>query len=354
MQTWYRQLFEIAPGPIAAALFARVALAVGVPLVLGIVTGQTLAGVVAAATAMFVTMCDVGTTRRGRLLTMAAGLAAFLAGGVVGAKWGGTTYADEVVVLGSALLAGWVSNSHPGVSAIARFAAIATAASAGLQITDPIAILAVIGGGASALAAAVITWLVDPPAPDTNFMDWRSGLRRALAGADAGSRFAIFFAAAAGVAFFAAASLGVTYPYWATLTVITVMRREGMVSLSLVLHYMVGTLLGIAVAAAFSHVLQAPLALAAVAAAAAGFARIGQAMNPALGFTAFTVFLMLVVDLALAARGAPPHLMSTRLYDVGVGCVIVLVATVLAAGGIRTGAPPVPAVEGAGMPARPD
>ena len=59
--------------------------------------------------------------------------------------------------------------------------------------------------------------------------------------------------------------------------------------------------------------------------------RIGLALNPALGFTGFTVFLLLGVDLALQHEGVPQHLLAVRFYDVTIGCVLALFGT-LAAG----------------------
>jgi hypothetical protein len=65
-----------------------------------------------------------------------AGLA-ILGGGTVGAVFGDSTYADEALVLLSAFTAGWVSASHPGIAAVARFCAVATAVGAGMQFTNP-------------------------------------------------------------------------------------------------------------------------------------------------------------------------------------------------------------------------
>ena len=61
-----------------------------------------------------------------------------------------TTWADEALILASAFVAGWVSHSRPGISAAARFAALATAAGVGMQVTDPVAAAAVLIGGTSA------------------------------------------------------------------------------------------------------------------------------------------------------------------------------------------------------------
>lgn len=325
------ELFKIAPGPISLQLFARMALAVGLPLIGFTLAGQPVAGVVGGATAMFVSMCDVAATRRGRVGMMLLGLAVMAACGIVGDRFGGSTHIDELVVLGTVFIAAWVSNSHPGLATVARFGAVAAAAGVGLQIShDPLAMAAMALGGASAIVVAHATWVLLGEAPDKDLMDWRVGLRRALAGADAGPRFAICAALTAALSLLAADALGVNRPYWATLTTILVMRREGMVSLRLTLQYMLGTLLGIPIAAGLWQLSATPLMVALLCTVAAACWRPGLASNPALGFACVTVFLVLGADLAHHSIGGPAPLLLARLYDVGVGCVFAIAGTLVA------------------------
>ena len=323
-------LFKIAPGPVSLLLFVRVALAVGLPLVGFTLAGQPVAAVAGGATAMFVTLCDVGSTRSGRTKMMLLGLLAILVGGVAGDKFGGSTGIDEVLVIASAFVAAWVSNSQPGLATVARFGAVATAAGVGLQITNPQAVSAIVAGGLGAIGVGLlIAWLAALPA-DKDDMDWRAGLRRALDGADAGPRFAICAALTAAVALFAAQSLGVNRPYWATLTVILVMRREGMVSLKLTIHYLAGTLLGIPLAALLWQLAGSQVSIALLATVAAASSRLGMALNPALGFACMTMFMVLVSDLARHDPAGPAPLVAARLYDVALGGALAIVGTLLA------------------------
>ena len=69
---------------------------------------------------------------------------------------------------------------------------------------------------------------------------------------------------------------------------------------------------------------------------AAASTRLGFALNPALGYVAFTVFLIMVVELERNGGAPALPLVLTRLYDVGVGCVIALGATLLATLGHRS------------------
>ena len=45
---------------------------------------------------------------------------------------------------------------------------------------------------------------------------------------------------------------------------------------------------------------------------------------------AFTAFFMLAIDLALQGEAIHMHLLSTRLYDVAVGCALALLGTIVA------------------------
>ena len=87
------EVFKLAPGPVPALMFVRVALAVGVPMLGFTLAGQPLLAVAAGATAMFVTLCDVGSSTRSRAAMMGLGTLAILLG-AAGDKFGGGTGID--------------------------------------------------------------------------------------------------------------------------------------------------------------------------------------------------------------------------------------------------------------------
>ena len=127
---WSHDLFRLDTRRVSALIFARVALAVGVPLIGATLAGYPVAAVAGGATAMFVSLCDIGSRLAARVGTMAACLAAILGGGMLGHEFGGTAHADEIIVLLTAFFTGWVSGSYAGIAAVARFFAICTAAAA--------------------------------------------------------------------------------------------------------------------------------------------------------------------------------------------------------------------------------
>jgi Fusaric acid resistance protein-like len=327
---WNHDLFKLGPGPLPLAVALRVGAAVGVPLLGGVATGNVLPGVIAAACALLVTLADIGTMRATRVGNMVAAGFAILAGGTMGALLGGTTYADEALVLLSAFIAGWVSASHPGIAAVARSCAVATAVGAGMEFADPRVAFAAFAGTAIAITSAFLDWWLFGLPPQENLVDWRAGLRRALGGVGAGPRYAICYATTAGAALFVAKSLGVSRPYWATVAVLVVMRREGTVSLQMIVQYMIGTLAGILLAALIVRLIPALPVIALIAVACAASARLGLALNPVLGFMGLTAFFMLALDVALEGEATHIHLLSSRLYDVAIGCLLALFGTLVA------------------------
>src|SRR5262249_31702386 len=160
------------------------------------------------------------------------------------------------------LVAGWASASHPGIAAVTRYFAIAATAGGGMRFGDPDVLLSLVIGGAMAFVALLLVWKSFRVPRDHNLMDLRAGVRRGFSGTDSGIRFALCCGAAAAVALFAATSLGVKEPFWATLTVLMVMRREGIASLELTIHYAIGTIVGVIAGAAILRWVAQPLALA--------------------------------------------------------------------------------------------
>jgi Fusaric acid resistance protein-like len=328
---WTHNLFTLGPAPHPLAVALRVGAAVGVPLIGGVAAGMVIPGVIAAVCALLVTFADIGTTRAGRVSNMVAAAFAILAGGTLGALLGGTTHGDEVLVFFSAFIAGWVSASHPGIAAVARLCAIATAVGASAQFTDPAVALAAVAGAVIAIISAFLDWRLFGLPPQQNLIDWRAGLRRALGGVGAGPRYAICYAMTACVALLVAGFLGVSRPYWATIAVLVVMRREGTVSLKTIVQYMFGTLSGILLAALIVRLVPVLPVVALIAVVCAASARLGFALNPALGVMGLTAFLMLAFDITLQGEAIHMHLLSTRLYDVAVGCLLALFGTLVAA-----------------------
>jgi len=138
------------------AVVLRVACATGIPILVGMAMGEAIAGVIGASCALLTTLADIGTTYRSRIGTMAAATVAMAIGGTIGARYGGTTGAAEVTIVAAALVAGWVSGSHPGLGTIAHFFAIATTTETGLHFANPMITVVATNGDAMAIVIAIL------------------------------------------------------------------------------------------------------------------------------------------------------------------------------------------------------
>ncbi|MBS0321251.1 MAG: FUSC family protein [Proteobacteria bacterium] len=326
---WQRELFTLGSARFRAPVALRFGVAVGLPLAAGLALGAPGAGVIAAFAALLTTICDVGDTHRARFVTMTCGALGIVAGGVLGAHFGDHPYAHESLVTAAALAVGLLSGPHPALSVVARFFALAVVVGAGVEWHSTAFFFAGVGGVASALLVTALTWAL-LPRDRTNPVDWRTRIDTAFAFDRPDIRYALALTVAAAAALFAANLLALHKPYWAAVTVLMVMRREGTESLRLTLHYAVGTLLGLVAAAACVALAPATPALAAIAIATAAVTRIALAINPSLGFASFTIFVLLLLEVGMPHTGFSWVLWSTRAYDVAVGCALAILGTLAA------------------------
>ena len=109
-------------------------------------------------------------------------------------------------------------------------------AGAGMQWPSGGFLLAAAGGALSALGVIALIWAVWPGSHGGNLLDWRETVARTFAFDSPDYRFAIGITLAAATALFAASALHLNRPYWAAISLLMIMRREGTESLRLTLH----------------------------------------------------------------------------------------------------------------------
>jgi uncharacterized membrane protein YccC len=114
--------------------------------------------------------------------------------------------------------------------------------------------------------------------------------------------------------------LGLGHPYWATLTILVVLRSEMEPSADLITDRVLGTLLGVAVVALLVTAApgQGPLFAGMIVAAALRWPAFR--FHVALGTAAITVFVLLLGELLAASPRAANHLLQDRLLATMVGC----------------------------------
>ena len=114
--------------------------------------------------------------------------------------------------------------------------------------------------------------------------------------------------------------LGLGHPYWATLTILVVLRSEMEPSADLITDRVLGTLLGVAAVALLVTAApgQGPLLAGMIVAAALRWPAFR--LHVALGTAAITVFVLLLGELLAASPRAANHLLQDRLLATMVGC----------------------------------
>jgi hypothetical protein len=309
---------------------ARAALATGLPLLGGTLAGQPQLAAAAGSTALLVSLSDIGRSPHLRLVAMAVTLTAIASNCAFVAHFGSGSLADRALVVACAFAAAALGGSAPGLAIAARFAAMAALSAVGLHADQPGTLPAVLSGGAWALLLTWAAWRLWPDEADTEMLDWRTHLWPALRSARSGWRFALCAALTALAAVLLGERLHLNHAYWATLTVVMVMQREGLVSLRLLLHTIAGTLLGVVGADLLWHLCGTPLTVALATTLAAALTRLGFAHSPALGVAGFTAFVVLVIDLGQRPFADPASLLWARLVDVGLGALLALLGTLLA------------------------
>ncbi len=118
----------------------------------------------------------------------------------------------------------------------------------------------------------------------------------------------------------AGAWLGLGHPYWATLTILVVLRRGLIPSADSVSDRVLGTLMGIAAVALLVTVAPGKGSLLAGMILAAGLRWPALRMHVVLGTALITVFVLLLGELLTAAPGAAGHLLQDRLLATMLGC----------------------------------
>jgi hypothetical protein len=305
----------------------RGAVSVGGPITVGVLLGNPELGLIATLCALWPWMNDLGGELRDRLVNMATSGDAILLGGLLGFIAGDDFLAQLGVLFLCAVVIGWAHNTSRGLENAARCMGFSFVIVATLHIADWALIVPAAGGSVWAM---LVAWGDDhlrrQYAVETggsvraglhhirgvHASDWRFGLRYALA-------------AALGLAL--AEHFGATHAAWVTITTLAVMRPNDSESVQLVLQRGFGTLIGVGIALGIVSLTHNAWQLTAAATVLAFLISPGLIWQRWSGFAAITAMALVLLDMALLTQGGDRPLLSERLYDTGLGCVIALGTT---------------------------
>src|SRR3984957_1927683 len=249
-----------------------------------------------------------------------------LVGGMLGTVARGDAVLTALAPGMVAVLYGLVEGNHASYATSARIMCLSTVIAAFFTPIEPfdIAVIA---------AFALYSWLV------SIVWDLATGLWRPFTGpslralasdlrASPLSRWS--FAAICGASVLAASvlaqKLGLRHPDWAIFALLLTLHVNANVSRKVVQILILGTVLGVGLAAIYAALLPSILALIIGAALAALLRFPAQQRHGALGIAAMSAFVILVLQLVGDLTGTPTRAPVDRLIDIALGCGLSIVA----------------------------
>ncbi len=305
----------------------RGALTIAGPIAVGVALGNPELGLIATLCALWPWMNDLGGDIRDRLINMATSGDAIILGGLLAFIAGDDFWSQLGVLFLCAVVIGWVHNTSRGLENAARCMGFSFVIVASLHIANWDLILPALGGGAWAL---LIAWGDDHLrriyAVETGG-SVRAGLHHIRGEHAADWRFGLRYALAAALGLALAEHFGATHAAWVTITTLAVMRPNDSESVQLVLQRAFGTLIGVGIALGIVSLSHNAWHLTAAAIVLAFCISPGLIWQRWAGFAAITAMALVLLDMALLTQGGDRPLLSERIYDTGLGCIIALAAT---------------------------
>jgi hypothetical protein len=298
---------------------ARFIVTVMLPVSVAFVTGARPWLVYAVLGAIVSYLGDQGGRPLTRLGYMLIGPAALVIGAIAGSIVGSdAAFVAITVLLG--LYYGLIEGGPPHPLLIARFG--------GYGLVLGFTVARITPADAMATGAAVLTaWLVS--------LVWDAARRRgqtlavepvwqSLSHAVHSWRCRWSFALAAGMSFGVANLvglwIGLGHSYWATLTILVVLRADMADSADAIAHRVSGTLLGVGVVAGLIGWGPSSETLFAAMIIIAALRLPAMSLHLTLGTACITAFVLLVADLLATSPAGAMHVLQDRLLAIMVGC----------------------------------
>ncbi|HLI21309.1 MAG TPA: FUSC family protein [Stellaceae bacterium] len=305
----------------------RGAITVAVPIAAGVAFGNPELGLIATLCALWPWLNDLGGEIRDRLINMATSGDAILLGGLLAWIAGDNFWAKLGVLFLCAVVIGWAHNTSRGLENAARCMGFSFIIVASLDLASWALILPAFAGAAWAM---LVAW-ADERLRRTYAVETggsvRAGLHHIHGEHAADWRFGLRYAVAAALGLLLAKHFGATHAAWVTITTLAVMRPNDSESVQLVLQRGFGTAIGVGIALFIVSLDHSAWHLTAAAAVLAFCISPGLIWQRWAGFAAITAMALVLLDMALLTQGGDRPLLSERIYDTGLGCIIALVTT---------------------------
>jgi hypothetical protein len=305
----------------------RGALSVAGPSLVGVALGDPELGLIATLCALWPWINDLGGELKDRLINMATSGDAILLGGLLAYIAGEDYWAQLVMLFICAVSIGWIHNTSRALENAARCMGFSFVIAATLHIASPRLIIPAIGGTAWAMFIVWADYRLRQRYSTETGGSVRKGLAHFWGPHAADWRFGLRYAIAAALGLGLAIHFGATHAAWVTITTLAVMRPNDSESVQLVLQRAFGTAIGVGVALAIVSLSHNAFHLTLAAIFLAFCISPGMIWQRWSGFAAITAMALVLLDMALLSEGGDRPLLSERIYDTALGCIVALATT---------------------------
>lgn len=312
----------------------------GTPFIAGLILQRPIDGMLASILGMLMMLNDFGGDLRQRLQGQAILLVALLIGSCLStliywgaahdAHWHDRLLPFVIVLLCFTFFAGWVQGSGKLLESFSRNIALALIVVTEIPHVDTTMKLFFVGSAALSIMARVIDhWMVPRP-KDPEILPIDKNFSTARDGSNAGKRYASVYSICIVSGLLLGVFIGTSKPYWVAITVMMTMRPDAELNFTRSMQRIVGTLIGISVAALTVHYIHDVWYIAVIVLLIGLALPHGFPLNYGVHCTLLALFVMLLYTVATAQYGGEENILRERVYDVLLGCAIALIGNAIA------------------------
>lgn len=332
----FREITEIKSGALPWPRMLRTGLSLGAAFAVLAFTADPRLGVLAALFGNLLAFIDQAGPLQERLAVVGAGAVLCGLAGALGALVSGHESIIALVTLALGISAGLIHSWIPGVEMIPRQALICFIACAYLPLVTIETAGAAFAGAACVLLGSLADGLIRQRFDSPRIVDAQKSASLP------GTRFGLAYGLLVFIGLLVGDALGIARSYWVAITVLVVMQRGRRASVLRAVQRLIGTLIAVVIAFGIVHVLEPSvsrpefLVLIFVLPFAWPY---GLTRNYGFGIILLSVWILLLIDLALPPDQVASEIFLARINDTAIGCALAVFGTILASGRLHLAAP---------------
>jgi MFS family permease len=320
--SYLKSVFYLRRDAVSRRTVARTALAVGLPLVLGLMRGEFIPAVYGAVAGFYCFFVDGGGPLSERLSAVVYMIFGMLMAGLAGVAGHYVPGASLALLFGVALFAGWLQGAGGAVDFIGKAALAAFLFGDYGRDLEPMSGTYLLIGGLSGLLAILLSsrWGLDREPQRAPML--HDAAQHILRRGHNNGGFAFYFCCLVVSAYLLSHALGLLRPYWVPLTVVMVTVYDPFHSMERLAQRAMGSLIGAVLGVLVIASVHDYWVLIGIIMLMAALTPIALARNYGLGVIFITSLVMILLDFGVQQAIADPwDLAQARMLNTFIGCV---------------------------------